>query len=99
MLLELGAVHPHLGLAGLAALGKAPVGQDHAVQVLGLQLQQVLRGRAVVVLAGELLDERSLVWRQPLVDMRDEFAERRFVRCRQPSGHSLPACCCRASAE
>jgi hypothetical protein len=75
VLLEAGAVDPDLGLAGLAAVGQAPVGQDGAVQVVRFQLEQVLRGQALVVLAGELLDLLAPVLGHLLVDGRDNLLQ------------------------
>jgi hypothetical protein len=75
VLLEAGAVDPHLGLAGAAALGQAQVGQGGPVQVVGLQLEQVLGGEALVVLAGELLHLGPAVLGDLLVDGGDDLVE------------------------
>ena len=75
MLLEAGAVDPDQGLAGLAAVGQAPVGQDGAVEVVRVELEQILGGQAAVVLAGELLDLLAPVLGHLLVDGRDNLLQ------------------------
>jgi hypothetical protein len=75
VLLEAGAVDPDLGLAGLAIVGKAPVGQHGPVEVVRVQLEQVLGGQALVVLAGELLDLLAPVLGHLLVDGRDNLLQ------------------------
>ena len=75
MLLEPGAVHPDLGLAGLATLGQAPVGQGGAVQVVDLELDQVLGGQPLVVLAGERRHLVASLLGHLLVDGGDDLLQ------------------------
>ena len=86
VLLEVGVVDAHARRAGRALAGEAPVGERGAVEVERLELGEVLRWHAAVVLADELLRLRRLVLAEPLPDACADGLDQRAVELLQP-GH------------